>query len=81
MDWYLLVLQKYGYLAILLGAMVEGDISPATGDNSKICSRLINKYSFLFLILPKTIIIFGLLKYFINHEQRKGHRLCILPRS
>ena len=31
MDWYLLLMQKYGYLAILLGALVEGDISLALG--------------------------------------------------
>lgn len=31
MDWYLLLIQKYGYLAILLGAFVEGDISLALG--------------------------------------------------
>ena len=27
MDWYLLLIQKFGYLAILLGAVVAGDIS------------------------------------------------------
>ena len=31
MDWYILFIEKYGYLAILLGALVEGDISLALG--------------------------------------------------
>jgi membrane-associated protein len=31
MDWYLLLIQKYGYLAILLGTLVEGEIFLALG--------------------------------------------------
>ena len=31
MDWYLLFIQKYGYLAILLGTLVEGEIFLALG--------------------------------------------------
>jgi len=31
MDWYLLLIEKYGYLAILLGTLVEGEIFLALG--------------------------------------------------
>ena len=31
MDWYLLLIQKYGYLAIFLGTLVEGEIFLALG--------------------------------------------------
>ena len=31
MEWYILFIQKYGYLAILVGALLEGDISLAMG--------------------------------------------------
>jgi membrane protein DedA with SNARE-associated domain len=31
MEWYILFLQKYGYLSILIGTLVEGDITLAMG--------------------------------------------------
>lgn len=31
MEWYILFIQKYGYLAILIGTLIEGDITLAVG--------------------------------------------------
>ncbi len=66
MDWYLLLIQKYGYLAILLGTLVEGEIFLALGG---VCARqgLMNMW---------IVIIMAMAGSFISHSLFYGLGRC-----
>jgi membrane protein DedA with SNARE-associated domain len=58
MEWYLLLIQKYGYLAILLGTLAEGEIFLALGG---VCARqgLMNMW---------IVIIMAMAGSFLSHS-------------
>jgi membrane protein DedA with SNARE-associated domain len=64
MDWYLLLIQQYGYLAILLGTLAEGEIFLALGG---VCARqgLMNMWIVIIMAMAGSFISHSLL-YFLG---------------